>query len=231
MAAKKHSEEEEVIVDVVGNYNKIEQFIEHNKNTITYIIGGLAIVIGGYFAYTNLYLKPLEEEASNEMWKAQQYFVVDSLDKALAGDGNYLGFEDIADQYGATKAGKLANFYIGLIYKKKGEYDAAIDYLSDFNSSDVLVSAAAIGVTGDCYSELGDDEEAMNHYIKAARKNANEFSTPIFLMKAGKAAERIGDYKKAVSLYEELSNDYGNSQEGREVEKYLFRAKTLAEAK
>lgn len=231
MAAKKHSEEEEVIVDVVGNYNKIEQFAENHKSTITYVVGIIALCVGGFFAYMNLYLLPLEEEASNEMWKAQQYFEADSLDKALLGDGNYLGFEYLADEYSGTKTGELANYYIGLIYKQKGDYDIAIEYLSDFSSDDILVSVTAIGATGDCYAELGDTEEALNYYIKAARKNANEFTSPIYLMKAGKAAESLGNYSDAASFYKEIMNDYPDTQEGREIKKYYYRAKTLAEAK
>ena len=228
--AKKHIEEDEVIVDVVGRYNKIEQFIEDNKSMLSIVVGGVALVIAGYFAYINMYLLPLEEEASTEMWKAQQYFAADSLDQAMMGDGNYLGFEDIAEDYSSTKAGKLANYYMGIIYMKKGEYDVAIDYLSSFSSDDALVSTIAIGATGDCYSELGDNEEALNLYTKAARKNVNEFTTPIYLMKAGKVAESIGKYSKAADFYKEVMDDYSDSQEGREAEKYFYRAKTLASA-
>ena len=46
--------------------------------------------------------------------------------------------------------------------------------------------------------------------------------------KAGKVAEALEDYSDAVGLYEEIKKNYSDTKEGREVEKYLARAKTLA---
>lgn len=227
MSKKKH-EEEEVIVDIGGTYNRVEQFVESNKEKITYGLVAVIVVIGGIFSYNQFYLKPLEVEAAEQSWKAQQYFEQDSLDLALNGDGMYMGFEEIADEYSATKVGNLAQYYLGLIYLKKGQYEDAIDYLNNYSGSDVMVSAIALGAMGDAYMELDDPDAAMSHYLKAARKNSNEFTTPVYLMKAGKIAEALGDYDEAVKYYEEIKNDYSDTQEGREVEKYLARAKALA---
>jgi tetratricopeptide (TPR) repeat protein len=228
MAKKQTENQEEVIVDVVGTYNRVERFIEENQKSLTVIVATIAIIISGYFAYTRLYLEPLEEEAAKEMWKAEQYFNSDSLDYALAGDGNFLGFEDIADQYSATSVGKLANYYIGLIYMKKGEFEAAIEYISDFSSDDVMLSTLAIGNLGDCYSELGDNEEAYDYYVNAASKNENNFTTPIYLMKAAGVAEELGNYKDALKHYKYIQDKYSDTQEGRNIEKYIARAELLA---
>ena len=91
-----------------------------------------------------------------------------------------------------------------------------------------MLSAVATGAIGDAYMELDDPDEAMTYYVKAARKNKNEFSSPIYLMKAAKVAEALGDYSVAVSHYEEIKKDYSETSEGREVEKYLARAQELA---
>ncbi|MFT6441121.1 MAG: tetratricopeptide (TPR) repeat protein [Salibacteraceae bacterium] len=229
MAKNKHKDQDEVIVDIGGSINKTEQFIEDNKKSLSAGVGAIVVVVALFFGYTKLYLEPLEQEASLEIWKAQQYFQIDSLDKALYGDGNFLGLEDVRDQYGATKAGALADYYIGLIYLKQGDYDAAIENLSSFSSGDMIVSSIAQGAIGDAQTELGDVDAAASAYMKAANLNKNEFSTPIYLMKAGKAFESIGNYDKAKDAYKTIMDDYPESSEGRSVEKYYYKAKTLAE--
>ena len=229
MAKTNHKEtEDEVIVDIGGTYNTVELWIEKNKNTLIYALLPVIVLIGGYFAYNSLYLAPLQVEAEGQIWKAQQYFAQDSLELAQFGDGNYMGFEDIADEYSGTKAGNLSNYYLGLIAINKGEFEEAIDYLGSFSSDDIVLSAVALGAMGDASMELDDPDAALNYYVKAARKNANDFTTPVYLMKAAKVAEALGDYGVAVKHYEEIQKKFGETQEGRQVEKYLARAKTLA---
>ena len=165
MAKNNHQDQDEVIVDIGGSINKTEQFIEDNKKSLSAGVGAIVVVVALFFGYTKLYLEPLEQEASLEIWKAQQYFQIDSLDKALYGDGNFLGLEDVRDQYGATKAGALADYYIGLIYLKQGDYDAAIENLSSFSSGDMIVSSIAQGAIGDAQTELGDVDAAASAYL------------------------------------------------------------------
>lgn len=220
----KHTEENpELIVDVEEAVSKTEQYIEDNKSSLTIIVGVIVGIIAIYFGYTNLYLAPMEEEAKEQMWKAEQYFEVDSFNLALNGDGNYYGFLQIVDNYGASKSGNLANYYAGICYYKLGQYQAAIDYLKAFNGTDKMVAPVATGAIGDAYMELGNTSEALSHYKAAANQSKNEFTTPIFLMKAGFAAEQAGMKDEAIDLYKRLQKEYPSSTEGRNVEKYLAR--------
>jgi tetratricopeptide (TPR) repeat protein len=217
-------ETEETIIDVQEAYSKTEKYIEENKkrlSTITLIVVGIA---GLFFAYKYVYLPPLEKEAAEQMWKAEQYFEKDSFDLAINGDGNYPGFEKIADNYGSTNAGNLAKYYLGICYLRKGDYQVAIDYLSDFDSDDEMLGPVAKGAIGDAYMELGNTDEALNYYLKAAGKSENTFTAPIYLMKAGLAYEALSDYKGAKKVYTKIKNNYPESNEGRNVEKYLARA-------
>ena len=132
--AKKTDKNEELIVDVEEVYSKTETFVNENKNTLSGIIAALVIIVGGYFAYTSFYLAPLQEEAQQEMFMAEKYFTMDSLDKAVYGDGLYPGFIDIVDEYGSTKAGNLANYYLGISFLKMGQFESAIQALNDFSS-------------------------------------------------------------------------------------------------
>ncbi|MBU1717660.1 MAG: tetratricopeptide repeat protein, partial [Bacteroidetes bacterium] len=112
-------------------------------------------------------------------------------------------------------------------YLKKGEFETAIDYLKDFSSDDVIIGAMAFGATGDAYSELGQMEEAVKYYEKAAAHNENNYTTPMFLMKAGNTYEELGNIEKALEIYKRLKTEFVRTQEGREAEKYYARAIAL----
>lgn len=221
MAKKK---DDEKIVDVQGAYDKTEAYVESNKRTLTIIAAAIFVLFAGYFGFTRLYLFPMEEEASELIWKAEYYFENDSLDLALHGDGQHFGFLEIAENYSLTQYGTLSNYYIGLIYMEKGEYDLAIEYLEDGQLDDEIAGTIAIGAIGDCYVELGDMEEALSYFNKAANHSANEFTAPIYMKKAAIVYEELGKYSKALALYKDIKKKYPNSTEANTIDKYIARA-------
>ena len=72
--------------------------------------------------------------------------------------------------------------------------------------------------------QLGDYKKAASYYKKAAGSKANDFSTPIFLMKNAMALEKANDYAGALKVYEQIEKDFPNSPEARDIEKYIERA-------
>ena len=224
---KKKDPKDEVIVDIEEVYSKSEQFVEKYKKQISYVIGGIAVVVAAYFAYIKLYLEPLETEAQSEMFRAEQYFNKDSLDKAINGDGAAYGFLDIIDIYGGTKSANLAHYYLGISYLEQGLYEDAIDELGQFSSDDVMLSSISEGAQGDAYMQLGEVENAIDQYKKAANVKPNNYTSPIYLLKAGQALESIGDYESAVDAYEKIKEDYPESQEGRDIQRYISRASSF----
>tara|TARA_R110002096_G_scaffold432364_1_gene649169 strand:- start:2104 stop:2790 length:687 start_codon:yes stop_codon:yes gene_type:complete len=225
--AKKKNQDEEVIVDVQEVYSKTELFIEENKNPIVGVVLAIAILVGGYFAYTKLYLGPLQDEANEEMFMAEKYFNQDSMNLALYGDGVNYGFLEIIDNYGATKAGNLARYYAGISYLRIGQFEAAIAALEDFDKEDEVIGTIAVGAIGDAYMELGDLNKAAKNYEKAANRRENEFTSPIYLKKAAQTFEILGDYDKAVELYKRIKVDYTTSTEALDIDKYIARAEAF----
>ena len=71
----------------------------------------------------------------------------------------------------------------------------------------------------------------MEKYLKAAEKKNNDFTTPMFLMKAGWTYEILGQYDKAVGVYEKIQKEHFKSFEARDIEKYIARAKGLMGSK
>jgi len=224
MSKKNHEEHDEVIVDVQEVYSRTEHFIDNNKKTLSIVVGAIVVVIGIYFAYTKMYIAPMEIEAQSSMFMAEKYFENDSLDKAINGDGINDGFIYIIDNYGGTKAANLSHYYLGISYLKMGQFEDAIDELKSFSSNDIMISSIALGAIGDANMELGNIDEAINYYEKAANNNENELTTPMYLFKAGIGYEEKGDYNKAFDNYTIIKNDYAESSEGRSIEKYLARA-------
>ena len=138
-----------------------------------------------------------------------------------------MGFKDIADNYGATKTGNLANFYSGICLLRTGKFEEAISYLEKFNAGDEMVDPVANGAIGDANMELNKVDEAINFYLKAANQSTNSFTTPIYLKKAAFAYEMKANYTEALATYERLKNEYSKSTDARDVDKYIARVKTL----
>ncbi|MGB0367989.1 MAG: tetratricopeptide repeat protein [Flavobacteriales bacterium] len=225
MAKKNNTpEQDEVIVDVEQVYSKTEDFINENQNIILGVIGGLIAVVVLVFAYNRVYLEPLEEEAHGQMFMAEAYFEKDSFNLALEGDGNYLGFLDIADEYSNTSAGNLAHYYAGICYLRSGQYEDAITELESFDGAGEMLGAVALGAIGDANMEMDDADEALSYYEKAAKSSENNFSTPVYLQKAAFAAEKTGNYDKAIDYYTQVKKDFPTTNEGRNAEKYIARA-------
>lgn len=214
----------------------IQFFYEKNKKMINYVGGGLALLIGLFCAYNFYWLPGKEKEAANEIFWAQNYFEKDSFNIALNGgktvrsadgDKTMMGFLQVADEYGITKSGNLAHYYAGICYLRTGKFENAIEELQKYSGNDEMVSSIAIGAIGDANMELNKIDDAVKFYLKAANNQINNFTTPIYLKKAAFAYELQNNYSEALSIYERIRTEFGASNEAREIEKYIARAKTL----
>ena len=69
-------------------------FIQENAKSLTFILGGVLVLILLYVGYQQLYLSPRATTAADQIYKAQQYATIDSLQqKAIDGDGSFPGFK------------------------------------------------------------------------------------------------------------------------------------------
>ena len=109
---------------------------------------------------------------------------------------------------------------------KKGSYDMAISEFKEFESTDMVLAPIAVGATGDAYMELGKTEEAIEYYMNASKIKSNNFTSPIYLMKAGLAYEDLNNYANALKIYEQIKSEYATTTEGRNIDKYIARAKS-----
>lgn len=226
-----NTETKDPIANVEDALTKTELYIEKNRNKLLAIVAGVVLVVGGVIAYNQYVVKPKEAEAHSEMFRAEFLFEKDSFNLALNGDEQTKGFLAIIDEYGGTDAGNLAQFYAGISYLHLGKFEEAIRHLDDYKGKDILTASMAIGAKGDALMELGKTQEAIDQYVKAAGKNENIFSSPIYLMKAAFAHEELGNYEKALEIYKKIRKDFFQSPESRDAEKYIARAEGLLEQK
>lgn len=215
-------ENPEVIAEKVTG---IEQWIEHNPKIVLGVLGAIVLVVGGYFGY-RYYVDGQDDLAQREMFQAVRYFEGDSLNLAMEGDGNNLGFKQIVEDYPMTPAGNLANFYAGAICMKQGKFPLAIVYLKDFSSDDQLVQARAYSLIGDAYMEQKNYDDAASYYDKAANHKPNKFFTPTYLMKAGLAYEKANQKDKAKQVYQRVIDEFWESSDFQNARKYKARLET-----
>jgi len=214
----------------VRHKSENEQVIERARDfwtkdgKITSIIAAAIIILGGGgLAYKYMVVAPKEEKAADAIWKAQDYFAQDSLDKALKGDGQFPGFEKIASQYKGTGAGELANFYAGAIALKQNDNNKAIKYLKAFSTKSEAVQARAYKLLGDAYANAGKNADALSSYKKAANEfEKDKINSSNYLMMAAYFADRVMNNKKeAENLYKEIKQKYPNTQASDEADRYL----------
>jgi tetratricopeptide (TPR) repeat protein len=206
--------------------SKTEDFVAKNQRIIIGVVGAIAFLTVGYLVYQKFVAAPQQEEAASEMFQAQKYFQQategvssDSLYKlSLKGAEGKFGFVDIADKYSGTDAGNLANYYAGIAYLNTGKYTEAIDHLGKFKSEDVVLSALAKGAIGDAYSQNNQQKEALENYIKAVETDKNDFTTPRFLLKAGKTALALGNKADALKYFTDIKDNFDATPEAASIE-------------
>ncbi|MFI5220771.1 MAG: tol-pal system YbgF family protein [Bacteroidia bacterium] len=231
MTDKKENAELNLDKTIVETTHRVEDFYHKYKKQINYVLIGIVVVVAGYVSYERFYIAPMEEEGQKEIFRAQQYFEKDSFNLALKGNDKFKGFEDIAHDYSGSKAGNLARYYAGICLLRTGKYEEAIEQLEKFSTGNKMVGPVATGAIGDAYVELGDLDKGVKHYLKAAKMSKNKLTAPVFYKKAGLVYEEKKDYAEALKVYKVIKEDFRESQEAGDIDKYIARATALSESK
>ena len=212
--------------------SKTEEWVVKNQSYIFGVVGVVALIVLGIMGFNKFIAEPNAKEAMNEMTKAQSYFdeAVNGSDKdslftlALEGGEGKFGMLDIASEYSGTPAGNLANYYAGMAYLNMKKYDEAIKYLNDFSSDDLMLSAIAKGGIGDAFVQLNQPSEGLEYYEKAIKTNVNDFSTPLYLMKAARVAMDLNNNSKALDFLNRIKAEFSNSNQAKDIDVLIGKA-------
>jgi tetratricopeptide (TPR) repeat protein len=189
------------------------------------MIASVAIIIavGGYYIYQNFFKNPKEVKAADVLYKAEEYYRMDSLNLALNGDGQYLGFLKVMDKYSGTDAANLACFYAGSCYIKLNENEKAVKYLKKFSTGSKPIQARAYKLIGDAYADMGKNSDALEYYKKAGHYfEKDEANSAEYLFFAAYLADKvIKDQKEAIALYKEIKEKFPRTNQAQDVDNYL----------
>ena len=208
-----------VAVETEQQLNKTEAFFDKYKKAIIIGVVAVVVLIVGGILINNYYLAPREDAASTELAKSQELFNNEQFEQALT------GFKKVASDYSSTKAGNLAQLYIGLCQANLGKWQEAADALDNFNTKgDQMISPAAEGALGNAYANLKEYDKAVDHLKKAAEMADNNSLSPTFLIQAGEILESQGKKDEALKLYQEIKKKYFQSMQYQNIDAYIERA-------
>lgn len=202
-----------------------ESFFDKNKKYLIIAGGALLVIIVGFIAYQKVVVEPHAEESNDEYWSAfYEYQFNDSTELAYDGNDNFSGFEELSSEYDGTPGGEIATYGMATHAMDNGEWDEALSYLEDCDFDDIIIGNIVIGMMGDCYVELEDYETAAEKFEEAAAREPNEYTTPMYLKKAGLVYETLGQNEQAVAAYQKIKDDWSEAVEASDIDKYIVRA-------
>ena len=213
----KNEETNEALVRMQGFWARFQK-------PVLIIVAVLVIGVGGWYGYNEYIVKPKEEKAADVVFKAQQYFAMDSSNLVLNGDGQSKGVLFVMNNYSGTKAANLCKYYAGVSYLKLGDFNNAVKYLKDFSTNGKQIQLMAYGCLGDAYSELNKKEEAVESYKKAASAfEGDENNSSEYLFRAALLEETSGKNKEALELYKQIKEKFPKTDKGFQADKYINR--------
>jgi tetratricopeptide (TPR) repeat protein len=184
-------------------------------------IAAVAVVVIIYiFAVRN----PGIEAANEAIGQADLTYTQGNDSLALA------QYQQVANEYGYDAANRAALMAATLLYQK-GEYQQAIDQLSDYNPTEAIVGAAAYSLEGDCYVNLKKYPEALKAFDKAiSQSDDNALYTPLFMFKKATVLREQKDYKAELQVLETIKEKYPDYSTAYrlDIDKYIARAKYQA---
>ena len=137
------------------------------------------------------------------------YLKKDETDLAI----NQLDY--LIQKYPDNKITNIAKEKVGTIFKLQGKYMRAIDYykmaLTDENSE---INSQIQFDTAECYDKAGLINDAIEEYLNVEyRYPKSEYWVMRALFRCAELSEKEGDTKRALSLYQKLSDMKGKEAE------------------
>ena len=209
---------------LVDLYGRLLLFYEDNR-TLAYGIGAaivaLALAVPGYMYYQ----QQQSEQANQMLGQILPVYEQGNFEQALNGTNEATGLIELSNQYGGTSAGNLASFYTANALYQQGEYERALGFYQQFEKSNDFMGASALAAEASIYETRGEYEQAATHYEEAAAQYQNELTAPRYLLEAGQAYEEAGSYAAAAGVYQRVVDEYPDSDQVTEAERYMARAK------
>ena len=197
MANKNEVEEQNAIDKLNTNLSEASEKIAENKKVIFWVIGGLAVVAAFVLSYFFIYRNP----HLNKAFEAYNQVEIQAQGNDSVAAAEY---KKVADKYGNTDAGNLEKF----------------------STSEPVLAANALALTGDCYVNLKKYDKAIEYFEKAIKKaDRNPQIAPRVLLKEANVYDEQKKYDKALGCYQQIKDLYPAFQTGNgmSIDAYIAR--------
>ncbi len=185
---------------------------------------GIAVLLLGYFGYD--YLQGIRADQAEELlggiilvYEGEEY------QAALDGTATAPGLVEILEDYGSTPSGNLARFYAADAAFRLGDFDRAFDYFRSFEGDDDLIAASALAGQAAVYEIREEYARGGDLFRRAAAVVDGDLNAPGYLMAAGRAYEKAGDFVEAFDAYEMIRERYPESTQAQDIDFVLARAR------
>lgn len=211
--------EHDVLLDT---FSKAQSFYDQNKNLVIGAAIALVVIIGGSVGW-HYYSLSQENKAQQLMADATQAYMQGNYEKALNGsEADFsVGFKQIVDNYGLTKAANLAEYYAAVCEYNLNNTEQALDYINSYEVPEGIMGVGPTSFNGVLLTELGRHDEAAQMYVKAAQWDQNESTTPYNYLEAAKAYYDAGNQQKAQEYAQLIVDEYSSSSQVTNAEKLL----------
>ena len=194
---------------LVTFYYKATQWVNDYQKFIYGGIGAIIVLVLVVVLYQNS-SRAAEEQASSVYLQATAIYQEGDFERAIG----YLN--GLVEDFGGTRYGKLARFFLAQSYFKTTDYEKAEHHFKEFviaySDNDVMKTAAMAGLA----ASMEQQErylEAAQQFEKAVKKNPDGPFSASYLLRAARNYERVGDNQKAISLYDRIVADYPDAPE------------------
>jgi tetratricopeptide (TPR) repeat protein len=220
--AKKLTKEKTEQDSFTRGFSRVQAFYLNNRKII--VASGIVIIlaIGLAIAY-HYYEKSQNNKAAKKMAMAEEYLMRGNYKLALSGSARDLtaGFQQIINNYSSTKAGNLAHYYAAISEYHLGNTQKALSYINQYKPPDGILGVAPLSFKAMLYTQAGKYSKGAQTYVKAAKWDENNSTTPYNYLEAARSYHAAGQPEEAKKYAQLIINNYPGSNQSTDAKKLL----------
>jgi tetratricopeptide (TPR) repeat protein len=207
---------------LITSYANFTAWYAGHKKQVGTVLTVAVVVVLGVVVYLNNQATN-NEKASTDLAKVYSFFDGGQYQQAIDGipERNIPGLKSIVENYGGTRSGDMARFYLASAYYSMGKYDDALEQFEDTGDLGPRLGVARLSGMAGCYEARQKYSEAGEYYEKAATAYADDINAAENLNNAARSYASAGNKEKALELYKKLKKSYPTTSFGREADRFI----------
>ncbi len=194
--------------EVMEGLSRVVLFITNNSRPLVLGLAGLLAVLAGYAVWQAVGAQ--REKAANESLSAALEPVSGPAGEVAAAKED---LAQVAEQYGATKAGSIAHAYLGTIAAQAEDFETARQHWNEFLSRH-QDHALAAGIERNLISldrAEGKSEDLAQRLRAVLSSGDSSLSQDSVLYELGRTLEDLGQADGALEIYSRLLDEHPTS--------------------